>query len=74
MQTDIDAHKSPLNTLVSVGKDLETFALSNTETGMPTLLLRYSECQSRYEELLSKLDEKRRGTVDNVQKASQLKY
>ena len=37
-------------------------------------VLGYHDCDSRYQQLLRKLDHKRHGVSDDVQKASELKY
>ena len=39
-----------------------------------SLVLGYHDCDTRYQQLLSTLDHKRRGVSDDVLKASELKY
>ncbi len=73
IQGDIDNHKSHLESLTVTGESLESFAASNNISDMSPPLC-YKECKSRYEGLVHKLNTKKKGSVDDVNKASLLKY
>ena len=62
-----------METLVSTGQDYESFVAESGDMTTPKLLLGYTDCQRRYENLLVKLDDKTKSTVDIAEKASELK-